>query len=72
MALVAFVMFKEDDGTPVDGAGVYGIWDNGIIRSILPVEFYDMRLGAYIEVPIVREKISEKPRYESYDKALRA
>lgn len=71
--LVGFVMFKDTKGQPLDGEGVYAVFDNGMVRAALPIEFGELRQEGhpYATAPIRREPISEKPRYQSYDNALR-
>lgn len=72
--IVGFVMFKDGQGKPKDGLGVFAIFNNGLIRSATPMEFGELRAsgGPYAAVPIRREPESELGRYQAYDNALRS
>jgi hypothetical protein len=72
MGIVGFVMFKDDKGKDLDGEGVFAVFANGLIRSCMPIEFYDLRKTIYSAVPIRRESIKDKARYQEYDAALRS
>ena len=72
--ITGFVMFNDAKGKPADQLGVFAVFETGLIRSALPVEFYTLREAGqpYEHVPIQREPSTELDRYRSYDNALRA